>query len=218
MAFLKKYYLYFIIIAVIVVDVFFCVNYARGFFQDMNIPQWHILLLLLLFCSVIYEVVRWFRNVGRTFLPILLPALFLVFFLTFGALSCPPEPSRRIACASNMKQIALALAMYAGDNNGEYPPELRLIYDQNYLTDRKVYFCGMDQSWNAHMSKAGWCGSSYLYQNPGKTDKTKKSLLLEEKMGNHLDQYRNRVYSDGSLEGPLQRQFFNRSPAGHKKN
>ena len=112
-----------------------------------------------------------------------------------------------------MKQIALALAMYAEDNNGEYPPELRLIYDLNYLTDREVYFCKMDPSRNAQTPETGWCGASCLYHCPGKTDKTEKRLLLEEKAGNHLDQYRNRIYSDGSLEGSAQRRFFHRSTA-----
>ena len=218
MAFFKKYYLYFIIIAAIVADAFFSINYARGFFQDMNIPGWHILLLLALFSAFIYELIRWFICAGRTFLPILLPSLFLCFFLTFGVFTCPPEPARRIACASNMKLIALALAMYAGDNDGEFPPELRFIYDQDYLSDRKIYFCKEDQAGKACMREIGWCGSSYLYHYPGKNGSRKKSLLLEEKMGNHLDRFRNRMYSDGSLEGPLQRQFFKRSGKTLKNN
>ena len=38
------------------------------------------------------------------------------------ALSRAKETSRRIACASNLRQLGLASQIYVGDNNGMYPP------------------------------------------------------------------------------------------------
>lgn len=40
---------------------------------------------------------------------------------------------RLTACRSNLKNIALALEMYASDNEGSYPPSLALLTRGNYL-------------------------------------------------------------------------------------
>ena len=38
------------------------------------------------------------------------------------ALARAKESARQIKCTNNIRQLGLANAMYAGDNNGEYPP------------------------------------------------------------------------------------------------
>lgn len=65
------------------------------------------------------------------------------------------ESARRTQCASNLKQIGLALNMYANDNNEAFPTtsgssdaagELRSLgklFDA-YITDRKIFRCPSD--------------------------------------------------------------------------
>ena len=65
------------------------------------------------------------------------------------------ESARRTQCASNLKQIGLALNMYANDNNEAFPTtastttpqgeleSLGKLFDA-YITDRKVFRCPSD--------------------------------------------------------------------------
>ncbi|HHT9111454.1 MAG TPA: type II secretion system protein, partial [Candidatus Brocadiaceae bacterium] len=74
------------------------------------------------------------------------------------ALSRARESARRIACASNLKQIGLAMHMYSNDNSGNYPGKdlttgtaalelnsLGLLFN-NYISDRKVFRCPSDSA------------------------------------------------------------------------
>lgn len=76
------------------------------------------------------------------------------------------ESARQVQCASNLKQIGLAINMYASDNGGNFPTggdgslgttadvtttaaqerfSLGKLFDQ-YVTDRKVFKCPSDSS------------------------------------------------------------------------
>ncbi len=70
------------------------------------------------------------------------------------ALGRARESARRTQCASNLKQIGLAINMYSNDNNGAFPTvsgsaasaaiqSLGQLYDA-YITDRKVFKCTSD--------------------------------------------------------------------------
>ena len=69
------------------------------------------------------------------------------------ALSQAREKARSISCVSNLKQIGLAVAMYAGDHDGIYVPGsvqpvsgttisgTYLLYNNKYLNDSNVWVC-----------------------------------------------------------------------------
>ncbi|HHT9136162.1 MAG TPA: type II secretion system protein [Candidatus Wunengus sp. YC60] len=70
------------------------------------------------------------------------------------ALGRARESARRTQCASNLKQIGLAINMYSNDNGGAFPTvsasaasaeiqSLGQLYDA-YITDRKVFKCASD--------------------------------------------------------------------------
>ncbi len=70
------------------------------------------------------------------------------------ALGRARESARRTQCASNLKQIGLAINMYSNDNNGAFPTasasaasaeiqSLGQLFDA-YITDRKVFKCSSD--------------------------------------------------------------------------
>ena len=70
------------------------------------------------------------------------------------ALGRARESARRTQCASNLKQIGLAINMYSNDNSGAFPTvsasaasaemqSLGQLFDA-YITDRKVFKCSSD--------------------------------------------------------------------------
>jgi hypothetical protein len=61
-------------------------------------------------------------------------------------LNPPKARSNRLTCASHLKQISLALGMYASDWGGAFPPNshangLEILRSQGYLEDPKMYVC-----------------------------------------------------------------------------
>jgi prepilin-type processing-associated H-X9-DG protein len=62
------------------------------------------------------------------------------------ALGVARTKARRIGCTSNLKQIGLALKMYAMDHKDKYPTEnnaagLNKLIKEDYLTDLSIYVC-----------------------------------------------------------------------------
>ena len=73
--------------------------------------------------------------------------------LLMPALSSARERARRIACMSNIRQIGLALIMYADYNEDSFPPvhsnlktefDLELLYP-SYFTNMNVFKCPSDR-------------------------------------------------------------------------
>ncbi|MFT5127390.1 MAG: hypothetical protein ACI8W8_000993 [Rhodothermales bacterium] len=69
----------------------------------------------------------------------------LILFLAAGYLQssgCKAyEKASRIQCAGNLKQIMMAMEMYAEDFNGEYPDQGLWQLADDYLSPGKVYLC-----------------------------------------------------------------------------
>jgi len=63
------------------------------------------------------------------------------------AVSRGKEAARRIACINNLKQLRLALGMYADDNDGQFPPRFAPYWMtrlQPYYTDLRLLKCPTD--------------------------------------------------------------------------
>jgi prepilin-type processing-associated H-X9-DG protein len=54
------------------------------------------------------------------------------------ALSSAKEKARRIACLNNLKQLTLALKMYADDNDGQFPPRMDPVWPRRLYRDYQV--------------------------------------------------------------------------------
>ncbi len=47
----------------------------------------------------------------------------------------------RVECANNLKNIGIAMYMYANRNDGRFPPSLEVLYKENYLSDERMMDC-----------------------------------------------------------------------------
>mgnify|MGYP003572156846 CR=1 FL=1 len=117
------------------------------------------------------------------------------------ALNQAREKARRVNCAGNLKQVGLALIIYAGDDveNGFFPPGLDDLNTGGYLVDGKVYGCpsAANPASTASGSDYSYLGSGYKDTN---SSPTTVSLALD-KSDNHRGDWTNVLYLDGHVKG-----------------
>ena len=124
---------------------------------------------------------------------------FLIILPNLGAAS---DKARRISCCSNLKQLGICLMIYADDNKGHFPDKdgdagLEMLRQQDYLTDYDVYLC---PSTSDLAPKSGSVKSSYIYHGGLTTAAPEKTILMEDKPGNHKG-YHNYLYCGMWVKG-----------------
>src|SRR5947207_4486697 len=78
------------------------------------------------------------------------------------------EAGRRIVCINDLKQLRLALGMYADDNDGQFPPRFAPFWMsrlQPYYLDLRLLKCPTDsnQGGNGDRSTPDYAPRSYLF-------------------------------------------------------
>jgi prepilin-type processing-associated H-X9-DG protein len=126
-------------------------------------------------------------------------ALLLLFALVFVAdhfvAHTRITESNRVQCASNMRQIGQAIAMYANDHGGRFPDDLETVLANEDLS-ADVFVCPSSrdtppppgpttQATAAGLRQPGHC--SYIYLGKDLTDQTvtPDTVLLYEPLADH---------------------------------
>ncbi len=131
----------------------------------------------------------------------------IMYFIIAIALLTPQlgragKNAKRIACASNLKQLGTTMLMYADDYDDHFPDKdgdagLDMLRSLNYLSDYAVYIC---PSTTDTQLTAGPVKSSYIYHGGLTTSSPAETILAEDKKNNHLG-YKNYLYCNGSVKG-----------------
>lgn len=82
--------------------------------------------------------------------------------------------------------------MYAEENGGAYPPNLRTLSTAEYLTDESVYRC--PSQWGREPEF-----SDYQYLGKGRLRDEAVFPILRDLPGNHPGKYCSVLFSDGSV-------------------
>jgi len=114
-----------------------------------------------------------------------------------------------VKCASNERQIGMAMLMYANDNKGSYPPDLgTLILTQDITTDQFICPSG-DTSKPKELATmqppqvADWVNkhADYVYAGAGlRNDTPAELVVLYEKPDDHSRDGMNCLFGDGHVE------------------
>ena len=109
-------------------------------------------------------------------------------FKTQKAAGGVTESGRRLECFSNLRQIHVALQMYADDHSGWLPPDLKTLR-LGYLDNDPVYHCPAREG-KSEVADYEYFGRGHKISDP-------PFLLMAEHDGNHQFHYRNMMLSNG---------------------
>ena len=122
------------------------------------------------------------------------------------ALNSAREQARRISCASNLKQIGLALKLYARNYDDMLPPSgvagLNILVKKDYLADPNVYVCPSSENVTAEYgSPLTEKNCSYVFIGDiNEAEYPADMPIAYDKDGNHRN-YVNFLFLDGHVKG-----------------
>ena len=136
--------------------------------------------------------------------------LVLLISILLPSLCRAREPANRVKCASNLKQIGLALAEYARANNGRYPPDLSVLLQPQSDLAPAVFTCpsssdvpatGDTPEARSHNLRSAPGHLSYVYVGAGlsSSDALPGRVLVYEPLANHGGEGMNVLYTNGDV-------------------
>jgi len=139
-----------------------------------------------------------------------------IFIVILSVLGVSPIPSNgyghretrnRVKCSANLKQIGLAMQLYANENKGLYPPRPEdLILTQDITSDEFICpstsdtasLCSTPQQQAANLSTGGH--RSYIYLGAGKNSSASANVVLVYELLRNHGQGMNVLFGDGHAE------------------
>lgn len=124
--------------------------------------------------------------------------LVLVIVLIVGAMMTPfirysRIKREKIECANNLREIGLAMYIYAREHDGEFPPAVKTLYEERYLADSEIMDCRASK-------KTGTPDApDYLYTGGLSVRSPALDYLVRDKADNHPGG-KNVLFVNGSVE------------------
>ncbi len=117
----------------------------------------------------------------------------LTIFLAFPFIGRIHARWEKGACAGNMREIGMALYVYARENRGKFPPSLKTLYDEQYLADARF----MDCPGTKHAGTPE--DPDYIYTAGLSVKDPSREVLVRDKGENHTGGGENLLYVNGDV-------------------
>ena len=115
--------------------------------------------------------------------------------------------ARRASCMSNLKQIGLALHMYAQDYDGKFPDDLSTLCP-NYISNPKIFKCRGDKTISEIKEMKQGTRISYVYVTVlTEQDSTDRILAYDASPDFHDGEGRNVLFLDGHVAWYAEKEF-----------
>ncbi|MFA5393555.1 MAG: hypothetical protein WC081_05975 [Candidatus Ratteibacteria bacterium] len=102
---------------------------------------------------------------------------------------------------SNLKQLGLAMLMYANDNGGKFPDNLVLLQSKGYIGSLELLVCPGYKTALSTKPRGTVARTSYIYvKGLSQVDGPQSLVMYDASAGNHGGQGRNVLFLDGHLE------------------
>ncbi len=99
----------------------------------------------------------------------------------------------RVICSSNMREIGRSLYIYAREHEGRFPPTLKTLYDEEYLSDIRLLDCP------ANKNEGTLEYADYIYTGGLSIKDSSDRELLKDRGRNHSDGGKNILYLNGDI-------------------
>ena len=135
------------------------------------------------------------RKSGVTLMELLFVAAIFMIVVTLLTpfVRMAKERSRKIECEKNLRNIRLAIAVYASEHGEEFPKELKELYP-GYVKDQVVFDCPASNTIGVIDRP------DYIYTAGLKALSPAKSVVVEDIDGNHGKRGKYLLRVDGSID------------------
>ena len=140
---------------------------------------------------------RWGENKGFT-----IGELVMVFAIVIiiGAAMWPlvrksHRDMEKVVCANNLRELGLAMYIYAREHEGQFPPEIKTLYDEQYLADPRFTDCPASKTVGTPDNP------DYIYTSGlSVRDRSLKSLVRDKAKNHYPEEGENVLYLNGTVE------------------
>jgi hypothetical protein len=97
----------------------------------------------------------------------------------------------KVICTNNLRELGLALYIYAREHEGKFPPALKTLYEKDYLSDERLLDCPSTK-------KIGDLNDpDYIYTAGLSIKDPSKKKLVWDKAENHEGKGKNVLFLNG---------------------
>ena len=98
-----------------------------------------------------------------------------------------------VTCANNLRELGLALYIYAREHSGKFPSSLKALYDEGYLSDKRLVDCSSTREVGSLEAP------DYIYAAGLTVKEPSHEKLVWDKAMNHAGKGRNVLYLNGTV-------------------